>query len=214
MTVSDQNSGEDKSSNARRERRIQRKREEIINAATSVIARKGVAATTTKDIAEEADMGESTLYNYFESKRDILLAIMQQQQSLYDNILHESITVTNRESLIEMMDRIMEVIIERTPFLRAMMIEAWIDDEIMYNFVLVRINEIVKLVQQFITAQIHSGMFRPMEPTVIIRCIVGTFAAYMLPILRGIQPVPSPAERHKMAETAMNLILDGVGAKD
>lgn len=212
--MSNHNTVEDKSTSSRRERRIQRKREEIINAATRVIARKGFAATTTKDIADEADMGESTLYNYFESKRDILFAIMQQQQLLYDNILYESIAVTNRDALISIMDKAMETVIERSPFLRAMLIEAWVDDEIMNHFVLMRVQEILKLVQKFIAAQIQGGLFRPIEPDVIIRFIIGVFASYMLPILRGLQPIPSSEERRKMAATAITLILDGVGARE
>jgi AcrR family transcriptional regulator len=200
--------------NARRERRIQRKREEIITAATRVIAHKGFAAATTKDIAEEADMGESTLYNYFESKRDILLAIMKEQQSMFDSILLRNEGASGRESLVNMMDQIMAIVIERSQFIRAMMLEAWIDDEILHNFFLHRLKEIIEIVQEFIQGQIQAGVFRPLEPMVIIRFMMGMFASYMVPILRGMQPEPTPEARRTMAESAITLLLDGVGTRE
>jgi AcrR family transcriptional regulator len=46
---------------SRRARRILKKRGEILDAATHVFSEKGYASTTTKEIAEKADMGESTL---------------------------------------------------------------------------------------------------------------------------------------------------------
>lgn len=59
----------------RRQRRVARRRQEILAAAARVFARKGYAGATTKEIAEEADVAEGTLYNYFGGKRDILRAV-------------------------------------------------------------------------------------------------------------------------------------------
>ncbi len=61
----------------RRDRRIKRQRQEITDAAARLFASQGYGATTTRDIAQAVDMGESTLYGYFSSKQDILVAILQ-----------------------------------------------------------------------------------------------------------------------------------------
>ena len=63
----------------RRERRIERQRKIIMDAAAELFAQKGYMATTTKDIADAVDIGESTLYGYFSSKKEVLQAILSQQ---------------------------------------------------------------------------------------------------------------------------------------
>ena len=82
----------------RRERQVQRKKEEILAAATRVFAAKGFSAATTKDIANEADIGESTLYNYFDSKREIMLAIMDEYKQLFDADFREATALAKPRS--------------------------------------------------------------------------------------------------------------------
>ena len=47
-------------------------RDEILLAAASLMARSGYAGTSTRQIAEEVGLTQSTLYHYFGSKREIL----------------------------------------------------------------------------------------------------------------------------------------------
>src|SRR5512143_947910 len=63
-------------SHSRRERRVAARKVQILDAAARLFAEKGFHRTTTKDIAEAADVSEGTLYNYFENKEDMLLGIM------------------------------------------------------------------------------------------------------------------------------------------
>ena len=53
----------------RRQRRIARRRQHILAAAARVFASKGLTQATTKAIADEADVAEGTLYNYFKNKK-------------------------------------------------------------------------------------------------------------------------------------------------
>jgi len=53
-------------------RRKQRTRGRLVNAALTVMAQKGVDATTISDITETADVGFGSFYNYFNSKDEIL----------------------------------------------------------------------------------------------------------------------------------------------
>ncbi len=61
---------------SRRERRVAARRTLILEAAARLFAEKGFHRTTTKDIAEAADVSEGTLYNYFENKDEMLMGIM------------------------------------------------------------------------------------------------------------------------------------------
>lgn len=69
---------------SRKERERQSRREEMLNAAKQVFAERGYAEATLNEIAQRAEFGKGTIYNYFpDGKEQILLAIFEQ---LYDSL--------------------------------------------------------------------------------------------------------------------------------
>lgn len=63
-----------------KERRLRdkiRRETEIIDAAETVIFSKGIQNATMDEIAQEAELGKATLYVYYKSKDEILLAIRE-----------------------------------------------------------------------------------------------------------------------------------------
>lgn len=60
---------------ARRQRRV---RAAIVAAAGDVMARKGVDATTMLEIAQGAEVAAGTIYNYFRSKEELALAVLEE----------------------------------------------------------------------------------------------------------------------------------------
>ncbi len=61
----------------RRERERMMRRKEIIDAARSVFARKGFNNATLDDVAELAEFGKGTLYNYFPNKEALFLSVIE-----------------------------------------------------------------------------------------------------------------------------------------
>jgi len=61
---------------ARSPERKQQRRDEILRAASAVLARDGFDATSLNAIAVEAGMVKSNIYRYFESREEILLRLM------------------------------------------------------------------------------------------------------------------------------------------
>jgi AcrR family transcriptional regulator len=57
-----------------RERKKQRTRQAIVEAATLLFAERGYAETTLAEVAEEAEVALSTIFNYFPGKPDIVFA--------------------------------------------------------------------------------------------------------------------------------------------
>jgi AcrR family transcriptional regulator len=49
----------------------------LLDAALAEFSEKGVDATTIEDITEEADVGKGTFYRHFESKRAVVLALIE-----------------------------------------------------------------------------------------------------------------------------------------
>lgn len=64
---------------ALRERKRRRTRESILNAAWLLFTRDGVASTSVRDIADLAEVGEVTVYNYFKSRGDLIDAVIAEQ---------------------------------------------------------------------------------------------------------------------------------------
>lgn len=62
----------------RTQRRQKRNREALISAGHKLISEKGIDATTMSEIAEMADLGSGTVYNYFGSKDELVMAVMEQ----------------------------------------------------------------------------------------------------------------------------------------
>jgi len=60
---------------SRKERDRERNRNDIIHAAENLFLSQGFENTTMNEIAQSAEFAKGTLYNYFESKEDLYLAI-------------------------------------------------------------------------------------------------------------------------------------------
>jgi len=80
------------SSNAslsRRERERRMRRQAMLDAAQAVFAEKGYADATLDEIAERAEFGKGTLYNYFEGgKEEILFAVFDDTVSELEDLIH------------------------------------------------------------------------------------------------------------------------------
>ncbi|RJG01037.1 TetR/AcrR family transcriptional regulator [Noviherbaspirillum sedimenti] len=59
-------------------RRRRRNREALISAACTVMAEKGIDAATMLEIAQLADVGAGTVYNYFKSKDELAIAVLEE----------------------------------------------------------------------------------------------------------------------------------------
>jgi AcrR family transcriptional regulator len=58
-------------------RRQARNRRALIDAARRIMSQKGIDAATMVEIADLADVGAGTVYNYFKSKEDLAIAVLE-----------------------------------------------------------------------------------------------------------------------------------------
>jgi AcrR family transcriptional regulator len=59
-----------------RDRKKAETRQRIISVAMKIFAKKGIEQATVDEIAAAADVGKGTIYNYFETKEDIIVAFL------------------------------------------------------------------------------------------------------------------------------------------
>jgi AcrR family transcriptional regulator len=194
----------------RRERRIQRQRKTIMDAAAELFAQKGYQATTTRDIADSVDIGESTLYGYFTSKKDVLQAILSEQAAMVDALLVHLVELDDLQSFVDLVDLLMEKILSRTVYNRVLIGEAWTDDDILQSYLILHWHPVMQTLKDFISLKIEKGIFRPIEPAMGARMIVGSFVAAILPVVRGVEHPPTPEQRHLLATMIVETISNGL----
>ena len=73
---------------SRRERKKSAVRSRIIAAAIALFSRNGIEKVTVEQIAEAADIGKGTVYNYFDTKEDIIVAFMADLERRVQSRLH------------------------------------------------------------------------------------------------------------------------------
>jgi AcrR family transcriptional regulator len=75
-------------------------RQRIVNSALQLFARQGITETTTRQIADQAEINEVTLFRHFGNKHGLLLAVLQEclQQYLLLTQVGESLIITEMSS--------------------------------------------------------------------------------------------------------------------
>ena len=104
----------------RRERTIERTRQDIVEAAARVFARGGFHAATVQAIAREAGFTAASLYTYFESKEAIFAALLEDMTrrvlATYDLAVPAGLSFAQRLELL--LQRQLALVAERLDALR------------------------------------------------------------------------------------------------
>lgn len=100
------------------------KREEIIQSAIHFFSKKRFQATSVQEIAEYCGISKATLYNFFESKEEILIQVIDVS---IERIIHNTMNVnldsslSPKEKLIKKIDMQFGVIVENKNFIRMLL---------------------------------------------------------------------------------------------
>jgi AcrR family transcriptional regulator len=117
---------------SRRERRFAQRRAQILNAATIVFAEKGFHNTTIREIADEADLADGTIYNYFKNKDDLLIGILgqlgdlQERRQMMDNLADQRL----EDAVFEIILHRLKAMEHAQPLLLAILPQIYVDHEL------------------------------------------------------------------------------------
>ncbi|MCB0169143.1 MAG: TetR/AcrR family transcriptional regulator [Anaerolineae bacterium] len=172
-----------------KEQMVEARRTQILMGAAQVFAKKGFHRATTKEIARQAGVAEGTIYNYFDNKRDLLMAMVEMlaTRSIKVTILEDpsddpkeffSLLLHDRYQLLKNYGHIMAPMIAEIfsdPDLR----------EAIYQSILMPVAEPI---EQYIQRRIDSGEFKPVNPIVITRALIGSIVLNTAFQLSGVDP--------------------------
>ena len=197
----------------RRERRIRRRRDLILNAAARLFAEKGFHRTTTRDIAQAADVSEGTLYNYFETKDELLMGIMSElvESQQIDTRLEDGLPSDARDFLQAMLRYRKESAEHIGPMFQAVFSEILVDPDLRQRYYRELVLPRLAVLEGHLRQRRDMGQINIVDTVSGARILFGlTTGLFVLEVL-GDPPVKDNWE--EMVNSITAILFDGVESK-
>ena len=194
-----------------KEQMAEARRMQILMRAAQVFVEKGFHKSTTKEIAKAAGVSEGTIYNYFDTKRELLVALMDTAvtESLKKIILDNP--PENPRELIAAIMRDRYQLAKESGHLMAPVIAEVFSDvelrELLYQRVL---TPIVGHLEQYVQTHIDSGEFRQIDPVIVTRAMMGALVMNYAIKLTNLDPRYEDLSEEDLFEQVGSLFLDGL----
>ena len=196
-----------------REERIAARKSQILDGAAAVFAGKGFHRATTREIAEAAGVSEGTIYNYFDSKEDLLIGIMSRLIELEQlgGELSEALRGDAREFFVTMFDLRMDSIQEGQEMLQALLPEMMVNPGLGERFHRRYITRISSLMEQYVAARIAQGEMQPVDVPLAVRTMQAIFIGFLVLRILGDETLKTRWE--DLPQTLATIIFDGLSVR-
>jgi AcrR family transcriptional regulator len=206
-----------------RERMIEERRNQILDAAARLFAHKGYKGATIREIAREAGVAEGTIYNYFDSKHDLLISLPQRISWPMVSSFVKSArqqgpdTVANdEEQMVQLLQASMNSIQQHTDAVKVLLAYIpFMDEEIQAQFLEETTRFFTRIFdfEGFLQERVEAGTFRPFDTAIAARAFVGMVLVFVLSqeILPGRKVIPMSNE--EIAREIVQLFLYGAVAR-
>jgi AcrR family transcriptional regulator len=205
------------------QRLIEERRNQILDAAALLFARKGYKGATIREIAREAGVAEGTIYNYFDSKHDLLISLPQRiSWPMVSSFVRSArsqgpdTVADDEEQMVQLLQASMSSIQQHTDAVKVLLAYIpFMEEEIQSQFLeqttlfFTRIFDL----EGFLQSRIEAGTFRSLDTAIAARAFVGMVLIFVLSqeILPGRKAVPMSYE--KIAREVVQLFLYGAVAQ-
>lgn len=189
---------------------ITARRNQILDAATRAFAEKGFHRATIKDIARMAGIADGTIYTYFSSKTDVLLAILHRLNESTEREQQFALGSEQdfRAFFIVYLRQRMSLLWPNAEVFRVVLSEMLVNRELRelyYQQVLV---PTFKVAEHYFLAQGEGGYLRQIDISLAVRAIAGTLLGLLTIQLLGDQEIAVRWE--ELPEVLTTLIFDGL----
>jgi len=205
---------------ARRERQMAARLEQILDAAAHLFADRGFHRTTTKDIAEAADVAEGTLYNYFETKNDLLFAILAR---LSESELPQGGLVPGaagpvqvsagdaRQHFASLLDLRRDYVNENSVMLQAILSEVLANSELRQRYSEQLLEPTLNGLEKELTLRIKLGQLYDLDVPATARVLTSMWIGlFILQLLEDPQKQP---DWDRLAQATIHTVFDGIAPK-
>ncbi len=204
-----------KTSGAKQTRRGPHTRKQILDASLHLFSRRGFASTTVRDIAREAGITDAAIFYHFQSKREVLKALVEERGfvSGLQQLERVSTDLPLQETILWMTRGAINIMDENRDFLRLIIMEGLGGDE----SALEQYHRLVDLWESALTAVLQryaeKGELRDNSPQAMARQVIYLILMAFQDTLMGrhVSPEAPPEERRQalaaFVSDAMNHFL-------
>lgn len=198
-----------------KEQMAEARRIQILMGAAQVFSEKGFHKATTKEIAKAAGVSEGTIYNYFDNKRDLLVAMVEllATQSLKDLIATEPPADPKQLITVIMHDRY-QLAKERGHQVAPIIAEIFNDVELREALYQQIVLPTSAHLEKFIQAQVDSGRFRPIDPIIATRALIGAIVINFALKISGLDSRYDHISVDSLVEQLVTLFLEGLVSRE
>lgn len=187
------------------------KREQIIQAAGRVFARRGFHPAKVEEIAQEAGVGKGTVYEYFSSKRQLFQEMLVQVSER--NLEGLKAAISGPGSVAERLEGLIRA---NLSFLRAHreMAQILLTDyppvgEEVRQWFFRRRQELLEAISRLLGEGTERGEIRPLDANLAAEVVLGAVAAVSSRVICG--PEAGPVEH--LAGEVSEILLRGLGGR-
>jgi len=196
----------------RRSRQAGLRRREILDSAARVFARRGFDRATTRDIAEEAQVAEGTIYNYFASKQELVQALVEVVRGEFAALLASLPPEgSGHEFLARSMLAVLNIIYDNVVAIRGLVSAMWDQFGGLQGYLVPGSFEVIRAAEAYLEVGIEAGRLRPCDTHAVARMMAGMVIFLAMPYLRGPEPIPAESMRGQQAALIADVLLDGLG---
>jgi AcrR family transcriptional regulator len=199
---------------SRRERQKQEREARILEAAGAIFARKGYHQATIREIAELADVADGTIYNYYNDKRDLLMAITRHViagTTASSLAAHEA--EDDRAFITSILSERLAFVRENFEFTRALLSQVWTDDVFREQYLTEVIGPLLQVLEGYLRSRIDAGTVREVDTGVIVRAMVGSFLIFVLLLDSEEEAVYRGLSHDTLAQNLADFFLLGLEAR-
>ncbi len=166
------------------------RRSHILEAALHLFSQKGFENTSIKDLAEEAGIAPGLIYHYFESKQQILMAVMESHGFSQEckAMIEAQSAKSVQAGLPVIATAYYELLGKKEQLLRIFCREA-MTDETLGVFWVNHINDAVATMSRYLAAKVATGELRPHNTDISARMLLHPIAMMRL---TGVHPKNLP----------------------
>jgi AcrR family transcriptional regulator len=153
------------------------RRQQILDVARGLFARKGYNGTTTREIACGAGVNEALIFRHFVSKEELYWAVIDTTCQAGEGMAAMERALSRNDDLERAFTEIAEFLLDRREkdptFTRLLLYSALENHELTKRFFSTFAGQYYEKLSRFIQEQIDKGVFRPMDPLIAARAFLG-----------------------------------------
>jgi len=190
------------------------RRETILAASLSLFAKKGFAATKTRELAGAAGVSEAMVFKHFPDKERLYRALIERQIDGAESVLPLADIAGSREPPERFFRRIASIMFERVEeepsFMRLLLFSALEDHPLAAEFDGARAQGLRDAIEEYVRRQQKAGALREAAPAFVSRAFMGLVFSFLQARTVFREPGARKFARERLVGEIVDLFLAGM----